>query len=273
MWKRIENGQEVDLVSWEVVGSTGILTINKNFESKQRTYICYATYHDGTKNFVDSKIVEFNKTDDGMNGTSGEPGKDAAIQSPTEPADKTQLWLDTSVDPPLLKQWNGEEWVIVNDTTGEIESLRTEMRKEIGTTADGIKLEVAENYYTKDEAGKLEKSIGTQFEQTNADFEFKFNEYGKDLSDLEKHTNEELSTISKHIKFVDGNIEMMATDSVFKRIMTREKDSYYENGVEIAYFGNRKLFVKDGEFIDSCQIGNFGYIPEKNGSLSFRRVR
>ena len=90
---------------------------------------------------------------------------------------------------------------------------------------------------------------------------------------MEKHTNEELSTISKHIRFVDGNIEMMATDSVFKRIMTREKDSYYENGVEIAYFGNRKLFVKDGEFIDSCQIGNFGYIPEKNGSLSFRRVR
>ena len=76
VWKRIENGQEVDLVSWEVVGSTGILTINKNFESKQRTYICYATHNDGTKNFVDSKIVEFNKTDDGMNGASGEPGAD-----------------------------------------------------------------------------------------------------------------------------------------------------------------------------------------------------
>ena len=195
------------------------------------------------------------------------------IESDSEPIDKSKIWLDTSVDPPLFKKWSGDGWKVVNDTTSEIESLRTEMQKEIGTTADGIKLEVAENYYTKDEAGKLEKSIGTQFEQTNADFEFKFNEYGKDLSDLEKHTNEELSTISKHIRFVDGNIEMMATDSVFKRIMTREKDSYYENGVEIAYFGNRKLFVKDGEFIDSCQIGNFGYIPEKNGSLSFRRVR
>ena len=195
------------------------------------------------------------------------------IESDSEPIDKSKIWLDTSVDPPLFKKWSVDEWKVVNDTTSEIESLRGEMKKEIGTTADGIKLEVAENYYTKDEAGKLEKSINTQFEQTNADFEFKFTEYGKDLSDLEKHTNDELSTISKHIRFVDGNIEMMATDSVFKRIMTREKDSYYENGVEIAYFGNRKLFVKDGEFIDSFQIGNFGYIPEKNGSLSFRRVR
>lgn len=279
VWKRIENGQEVDLVSWEVVGSTGILTINKNFESKQRTYICYATYNDGTKNFVDSKIVEFNKTDDGMNGASGEPGadgkpgKDAAIQSPTEPADKTQLWLDTSVDPPLLKQWNGEEWVIVNDTTGEIESLRTEMQKEIGTTADGIKLEVAKNYYTKGEAEQLQAHIGTQLEQTAKDFLFKFNEYNKELNEIEGNMNSEFQKISEYIRFFNGNIEMGAVGNEFKQLLTRTKNSFMQNGVEIAYFGNRKMYVTDGEFVNSLQIGNFGFIPEDNGSLSFRKVR
>ena len=279
VWKRIENGQEVDLVSWEVVGNTGILTINKNFESKQRTYICYATYDDGTKNFVDSKIVEFNKTDDGMNGASGEPGadgkpgKDAAIQSPTEPADKTQLWLDTSVDPPLLKQWNGEEWVIVNDTTGEIESLRTEMQKEIGTTADGIKLEVAKNYYTKGEAEQLQAHIGTQLEQTAKDFLFKFNEYNKELNEIEGNMNSEFQKISEYIRFFNGNIEMGAVGNEFKQLLTRTKNSFMQNGVEIAYFGNRKMYVTDGEFVNSLQIGNFGFIPEDNGSLSFRKVR
>lgn len=273
VWKRIENGQEVDLVSWEVVGSTGILTINKNFESKQRTYICYATYNDGTKNFVDSKIVEFNKTDDGMNGTSGEPGKDAAIQSPTEPADKTQLWLDTSVDPPLLKQWNGEEWVIVNDTTGEFESLRTEMQKEIGTTADGIKLEVAKNYCTKGEAEQLQAHIGTQLSQTEKDFLFKFNEYNKELNEIEGNMNSEFQKISEYIRFFNGNIEMGAVGNEFKQLLTRTKNSFMQNGVEIAYFGNRKMYVTDGEFVNSLQIGNFGFIPEDNGSLSFRKVR
>lgn len=278
VWKRIENGQEVDLVSWEVVGSTGILTINKNFESKQRTYICYATYNDGTKNFVNSKIVEFNKTDDGMNGASGEPGadgkpgKDAAIQSPTEPSDKTQLWLDTSVDPPLLKQWNGEEWVIVNDTTGEIESLRTEMRKEIGTTADGIKLEVAKNYYTKGEAEQLQAHIGTQLSQTEKDFLFKFNEYRKYLDGLEGNMNSEFQNLFKYIRLVDGNIELGAYDE-FKQLITRMKNSFLQNGVEVAYIGNRKVYIMDGEFTNSCQIRNFGFIPEDNGSLSFRKVR
>ena len=279
VWKRIENGQEVDLVSWEIVGSTGILTINKNFESKQRTYICYATHNDGTKNFVDSKIVEFNKTDDGMNGASGEPGadgkpgKDAAIQSPTEPSDKTQLWLDTSVDPPLLKQWNGEEWVIVNDTTGEIESLRTEMQKEIETTADGIKLEVAKNYYTKGEAEQLQAHIGTQLEQTAKDFLFKFNEYNKELNEIEGNMNSEFQKISEYIRFFNGNIEMGAVGNEFKQLLTRTKNSFMQNGVEIAYFGNRKMYVTDGEFVNSLQIGNFGFIPEDNGSLSFRKVR
>lgn len=278
VWKRIENGQEVDLVSWEVVGSTGILTINKNFESKQRTYICYATHNDGTKNYVDSKIVEFNKTDDGMNGASGEPGadgkpgKDAAIQSPTEPADKTQLWLDTSVDPPLLKQWNGEEWVIVNDTTGEIESLRTEIRKEIGTTADGIKLEVAKNYYTKGEAEQLQAHIGTQLSQTEKDFLFKFNEYRKYLDGLEGNMNSEFQNLFKYIRLVDGNIELGAYDE-FKQLITRMKNSFLQNGVEVAYIGNRKVYIMDGEFTNSCQIRNFGFIPEDNGSLSFRKVR
>lgn len=273
VWKRIENGQEVDLVSWEVVGSTGILTINKNFESKQRTYICYATHNDEKRNYVDSKIVEFNKTDDGMNGTSGEPGKDAAIQSPTEPADKTQLWLDTSVDPPLLKQWNGEEWVIVNDTKGEFESLRTEMQKEIGTTADGIKLEVAENYYTKGEAEQLQAHFGTQLEQTAKDFLFKFNEYNKELNEIEGNMNSEFQKISEYIRFFNGNIEMGAVGNEFKQLLTRTKNSFMQNGVEIAYFGNRKMYVTDGEFVNSLQIGNFGFIPEDNGSLSFRKVR
>lgn len=409
VWKRIENGQEVDLVSWEVVGNTGILTINKNFESKQRTYICYATYDDGTKNFVDSKVVEFNKINDGLDGSgipgepgqdgrtsyfhvkysqnsngypmtetpsryigtyvdfneqdsnnyldyewiqiegrdgeqgipgtngddgrtsyvhfayanssdgaigfsttdsvnklyigqytdfelydstdyrrykwskirgedgkpgaNGEPGKDAAIQSPTEPADKTQLWLDTSVDPPLLKQWNGEEWVIVNDTTGEIESLRAEMQKEIGTTADGIKLEVAKNYYTKGEAEQLQAHFGTQLEQTEKDFLFQFNEYNKELNEIEGNMNSEFQKISEYIRFFNGNIEMGAVGNEFKQLLTRTKNSFMQNGVEIAYFGNRKMYVTDGEFTNSCQVGNFGFIPEDNGSLSFRKVR
>ena len=51
----------------------------------------------------------------GPQGPQGIPGKDGVIASSTAPSDKTKVWLDISVDPPLLKRWNGKEWEIVND--------------------------------------------------------------------------------------------------------------------------------------------------------------
>ena len=41
-------------------------------------------------------------------------GLDAAISSDTPPEDTSRLWLDTSVDPPILKRYNGTDWEQVN---------------------------------------------------------------------------------------------------------------------------------------------------------------
>lgn len=273
IWKRIVNGEELELENGEVQASKGILTISKNFGTEQKVYKCYATYKSGTSNYVANEIVEFNKIDTGSNGETGAPGKDAAVQSPTEPEDKTQLWLDTSVTPPLLKQWNGEDWVIVNDSSEEIISLREELKSEIKQESTGIRTEVEQNFYTKDEASQLQSSVSTQLEQTTKDFLFKFNEYNKELNEIEGNMNSEFQKISDYIRFFNGNIEMGAVGNEFKQLLTRTKNSFMQNGVEIAYFGNRKMYVTDGEFVNSLQIGNFGFIPEDNGSLSFRKVR
>ena len=41
-------------------------------------------------------------------------GLDAAISGDTPPEDTSRLWLDTSVDPPTLKHYNGTDWKAVN---------------------------------------------------------------------------------------------------------------------------------------------------------------
>lgn len=53
----------------------------------------------------------------GPQGPQGIPGKDGVIASNSEPADKTKVWLDTSVTPPILKRWNGSKWEIVNEVS------------------------------------------------------------------------------------------------------------------------------------------------------------
>ena len=41
-------------------------------------------------------------------------GLDAAVSGNTPPEDTGRLWLDTSVDPPILKRYNGTDWEPVN---------------------------------------------------------------------------------------------------------------------------------------------------------------
>ena len=38
----------------------------------------------------------------------------SATTPPTNPQ-KNQVWLDTSATPPVMKTWNGTEWLVAND--------------------------------------------------------------------------------------------------------------------------------------------------------------
>lgn len=194
-------------------------------------------------------------------------------QGNTPPSDNALLWLDTSFTPPLFKKWNGTEWGVVNDITEEIKSLREELTSEISKTSEGIKMEVKDNFYMKDETDSLVSSVSTKLEQTKNEFNFTFNEFNQDLEDLAKGTNAEFQKISNYIRFKNGDIEMGAVGNEFKQVLTKTKNSFLENGVEIAYFGNRKMHVTDGEFTQSLSVGNFAFIPRANGNLSFKKVR
>lgn len=48
-----------------------------------------------------------------IRGATGAAGKDAAIQSDTPPTDTSYLWLDTSVNPPLMKRYAPEYELLV----------------------------------------------------------------------------------------------------------------------------------------------------------------
>ena len=43
-------------------------------------------------------------------------------------------------------------------------------------------------------------------------------------------------------------------------------------GKEVAYFTDSKLYITDGEFVNSIKIGKFAFLPKSNGSLDFKKV-
>ena len=54
-------------------------------------------------------------------------GTDGIIKSNTAPEDTNQLWLDTSIEPNILKFYDGESWIMTNDQSEEIKEIENKM--------------------------------------------------------------------------------------------------------------------------------------------------
>ena len=208
----------------------------------------------------------------GMYGKEGKDGKDAAIQSDTEPEDKTYMWLDTSVTPALLKWWNGTEWEISNDQSEAIILLEERLESNISQTAESIRTEVAENHYLKEETDTLIESVSTQIEQTAEYVEIQFNQFNQNLNDVYNNTDAQFSEIQKYIRFEDGNIILGESGNQLILRIENDRIAFLQDNSEVAYFSNKKLYVTDGEFLNSLKLGQFAFLPRANKNLSFLKT-
>ena len=82
----------------------------------------------------------------------------------------------------------------------------------------------------------------------------------------------EFEALHSYIRFEDGNIIQGGRDSPFQKVQSATKESYYDNGAEVAYFSNRKLYVTDGEYTHSLRIGKLEITPRANGNTSINIV-
>lgn len=221
-----------------------------------------------------SMQIEVN-TAKGEKGDPGVPGKDAAIQSDTEPTDKSYLWLDTSLEPPIFKRWNGEEWEKISDTASIDESivlLEQNLSTSIAETSNGILTTVSEQYYLKGETDALINEVSTDFEQTKNSFEMRFNTFNQNLNDVINGTDAQFQDISKYIRFEDGNIILGEVNNELTLKIQNDRISFLESNAEVAYFSNKKLYVTDADFLNSLKLGNFQFLPRSNGNLSFKKI-
>lgn len=73
----------------------------------------------------------------------------------------------------------------------------------------------------------------------------------------------------KYIRFEDGNIILGEQGNAITLKLENDVLAFYNNGVRVAYLTDNVLYITDGQFLRSVRIGNYGFIPEANGSVSF----
>lgn len=149
--------------------------------------------------------------------------------------------------------------------------LETERKlsAQIAETAEGITTTVMDEVYLKDDTDALIEAVNTQITQTAEDVEIRFTEVTKNIDDVAAGTDAQFEEISKYIRFEDGNIILGEEGNTLTLRIENDKISFLDSGMEVAYFSNNKLYVTDGEFINSLQLGKFAFLPRTNGNLSF----
>ena len=210
----------------------------------------------------------------GAKGDQGNPGKDAAVHSLTAPSDTSYMWLDIGLDPPILKRYDPEKaaWVVVNDTTDIVYNLEQNLLATIQVTGQNIQSIVSESYSLKDDTEALISSVSTEVEQTKNSLEIQFNQFSADLEAVANGTDAEFQEIRKYIRFENGQILLGEVGNELELQIANDRISFLQDGAEVAYFSNRKLYVTDTQILHSLQLGSFAFMPRSNGNLSFKKV-
>lgn len=151
-------------------------------------------------------------------------------------------------------------------------NVERNVQASIQVAAENIQSTVAENYYLKEDTDALISSVSTAVEQTKESVEIQFTQFGQDIEAVAAGLDAEFEERKKYIRFEDGNIIQGAEGSPFYKVQSATKESYFDNGAEVAYFSNRKLYVTDGEYTHSLRIGKLEITPRANGNTSINIV-
>lgn len=161
---------------------------------------------------------------------------------------------------------------VPNDSIATIIDQKLEKSSIIEQTSDRIMSDVSERYTAKTEFTEYQELISTQFTQTSENFEMKFTNIEELINNINTNSSSQYNEIIKYIRFENGNILLGEIGNELTLQISNDRISFMQNGIEVAYINNNKLYITDGEFLNSLRLGNFAFFPRTNGNLSFKRV-
>ena len=110
------------------------------------------------------------------------------------------------------------------------------------------------------------------FSQTNDSFQMTFTEIMNSITNLDGTVNANYQELIKYIRFKGGTITLGEIGNPLTMVLDNDRLSFMENGIEVAYVSNQKLYITSAEILIEFIIGKFGYFPRENGSLDFKKV-
>lgn len=157
----------------------------------------------------------------------------------------------------------------IQDTQADLTNLDNQLNSKIEDTSNEL-----------DSVKEIIETMGTTFEQTSNSFTATISNIIKEIEKTNNQVTENETEQSKYLRYyIDpnnddkGTLELGESESPFKTKITNEEMAFTQNGYKVAYINGNKLYITTAEILNALIIGNFGFTPMSNGSLSFGKVK
>lgn len=131
-----------------------------------------------------------------------------------------------------------------------------------------------QEYVKVTELETIRQETSLEISQTAEALNLQFDSLNERIETENGEVNRHLEESSKYIRFIDGNIILGEEGALLTTKLANGRISFlYNDSVEVAYISDQKLYITQAEVLEQITIGNFAFIPRKNGNLSFKKVR
>ena len=173
--------------------------------------------------------------------------------------------FDTKVETIVSDYVKNEEITVIRPQINEVKSL-------IEQTADSIRSEVSTEYMKVEEKTEIYNYISSQILQESDKITISFTDR---VTNVENQVVTNQQNIDKYIRFSAEGIELGDELSPFKVKISNVKISFYQNGQEVAYISNNKLYITQALFMQKSTIGNensgyYTWVIRSNGNMSLK---
>lgn len=160
----------------------------------------------------------------------------------------------------------------------DIVSVKQEIKNaysEISRTSSNILMQVSEEYASKDDVASVNKELTTTMEILNNSVDLRFTSVESETETINGIITANQQLLEEYIRFQGALIELGRVGNAFVAKLSNEKLAFLQDGVEIAYISNNKLYITDAEVRNKLTIGNptngyFDFIPRANGNLAVK---
>ena len=167
---------------------------------------------------------------------------------------------------------------ITSEVAGQTSAINTlservtEQSTSIIQDAQQLIITALENYTQTGDFEEFQQRVQTSLSVMSDQIVFNYRQTTDAINDLNGVVTLEHNELIKYIRFVEGDIVLGKEGNQITLKIEHDRISFRQDGVEVAYFADHKLFVTEGQFTTRAQFGKFAFVPGVGGNLSFKKV-